>query len=163
MLHGSGNGRQSPRFMTVDNQEPTGHAAVFQASPGMNPSPGSSPAGELPSSLAHDRERCAPPVAPLFFFGGSRSGNCDDKRANLGCSAPSRAYRRNAGTCHTFTSKGFGRTMEVPMARATAHPNHQLISSEDVEGTHVYGVDGVKIGEIDHLRSTRSPAASPMP
>jgi sporulation protein YlmC with PRC-barrel domain len=41
--------------------------------------------------------------------------------------------------------------MEVPMARATAHPNHQLISSEDVEGTHVYGVDGKKIGEIDHL------------
>jgi sporulation protein YlmC with PRC-barrel domain len=37
------------------------------------------------------------------------------------------------------------------MARATAHPNHQLISSEDVEGTHVYGVDGKKIGEIDHL------------
>jgi sporulation protein YlmC with PRC-barrel domain len=41
--------------------------------------------------------------------------------------------------------------MEVPMARATAHPNHQLISSEDVEGTNVYGVDGKKIGEIDHL------------
>ena len=37
------------------------------------------------------------------------------------------------------------------MARATAHPNHQLISSEDVEGTNVYGVDGKKIGEIDHL------------
>jgi sporulation protein YlmC with PRC-barrel domain len=41
--------------------------------------------------------------------------------------------------------------MEVPMARATAHPNHQLISSEDVEGTDVYGVDGKKVGEIDHL------------
>jgi hypothetical protein len=37
------------------------------------------------------------------------------------------------------------------MVRATAHPNHQLISSEDVEGTNVYGVDGNKIGEIDHL------------
>jgi len=37
------------------------------------------------------------------------------------------------------------------VARATAHPNHQLISSEDVEGTDVYGVDGKKIGEIDHL------------
>jgi sporulation protein YlmC with PRC-barrel domain len=37
------------------------------------------------------------------------------------------------------------------MARATTHPNHQLISSEDVEGTDVYGVDGKKIGEIDHL------------
>jgi sporulation protein YlmC with PRC-barrel domain len=41
--------------------------------------------------------------------------------------------------------------MEVLMARATAHPNHQLISSEDVEGTDVYGVDGKKVGEIDHL------------
>ena len=28
------------------------------------------------------------------------------------------------------------------MAKATAHPNHQLISSEDVEGTEVYGPDG---------------------
>ena len=37
------------------------------------------------------------------------------------------------------------------MARATAHPNHQLISSEDVEGTDVYGVDGKKVGDIDHL------------
>jgi hypothetical protein len=34
---------------------------------------------------------------------------------------------------------------------ATAHPNHSLISSEDVEGTDVYGADGKKIGEIDHL------------
>jgi sporulation protein YlmC with PRC-barrel domain len=41
--------------------------------------------------------------------------------------------------------------MEVSMARATAHPNHQLISSEDVEGTDVSGVDGKKVGEIDHL------------
>ena len=38
------------------------------------------------------------------------------------------------------------------MATATIHPNHQLISSEDVEGTNVYGVsDDTKIGEIDHL------------
>ena len=37
------------------------------------------------------------------------------------------------------------------MAHATVHPNHQLISSEDVEGTNVYGVDGKKIGDIDHL------------
>src|SRR5205085_5918540 len=38
-----------------------------------------------------------------------------------------------------------------PMATATAHPNHQLISSEDVEGTNVYDMKGSKIGEIDHL------------
>lgn len=37
------------------------------------------------------------------------------------------------------------------MARATAHPNRQLISSGDVEGTTVYGTDGTQIGEIDHL------------
>jgi hypothetical protein len=37
------------------------------------------------------------------------------------------------------------------MATATAHPNHSLISSEDVEGTNVYDMKGSKIGEIDHL------------
>jgi sporulation protein YlmC with PRC-barrel domain len=37
------------------------------------------------------------------------------------------------------------------MASSTAHPNHQLISSEDVEGTNVYDMKGSKIGDIDHL------------
>ena len=37
------------------------------------------------------------------------------------------------------------------MARATSHPNHNFISSEDVQGTTVYGVSGTKVGEIDHL------------
>lgn len=37
------------------------------------------------------------------------------------------------------------------MAVATIHPNHSLISSEDVEGTTVYGPSGDKVGEIDHL------------
>jgi sporulation protein YlmC with PRC-barrel domain len=37
------------------------------------------------------------------------------------------------------------------MAQATVHPNHQLISSEDVEGTEVYDSAGKNIGEIDHL------------
>jgi hypothetical protein len=37
------------------------------------------------------------------------------------------------------------------MATATAHPNHQLISSEDAEGTNVYDPKGTKIGDIDHL------------
>ncbi len=37
------------------------------------------------------------------------------------------------------------------MATATAHPNHQLISSEDVHGTDVYGAGEAKVGEIDHL------------
>jgi PRC-barrel domain len=37
------------------------------------------------------------------------------------------------------------------MARATAHPDHQCISSEDIQGTTVYGADGSNIGEIDHL------------
>ena len=37
------------------------------------------------------------------------------------------------------------------MGRATAHPDHQCISSEDIQGTEVYGLDGKHIGEIDHL------------
>lgn len=37
------------------------------------------------------------------------------------------------------------------MAKATAHPDHRLISSEDVEGTKVYGVGDEVVGEIDHL------------
>ena len=37
------------------------------------------------------------------------------------------------------------------MAYATTHPNRQLISSEDVEGTNVYDLKGKKVGEVDHL------------
>ena len=37
------------------------------------------------------------------------------------------------------------------MARATAHPNHRCISSEDVQGTDVYDPRGNNIGKIDHL------------
>lgn len=34
---------------------------------------------------------------------------------------------------------------------ATSHPDHALISSNDVEGTAVYDESRKKIGEIDHL------------
>jgi len=37
------------------------------------------------------------------------------------------------------------------MARATAHPDRSLISSEDVHGTDVIGAGDEVIGEIDHL------------
>src|SRR3954453_23548173 len=37
------------------------------------------------------------------------------------------------------------------MATSTIHPDHQLISSEDVEGTEVYGSGSEKVGEVDHL------------
>jgi hypothetical protein len=37
------------------------------------------------------------------------------------------------------------------MAKATAHPNRNFISSEDVQGTQVYGAGDAAIGEIDHL------------
>ena len=37
------------------------------------------------------------------------------------------------------------------MTRATAHPNHNFISSEDIHETEVYGVGNKNIGEIDHL------------
>jgi sporulation protein YlmC with PRC-barrel domain len=32
-----------------------------------------------------------------------------------------------------------------------AHPNHELISSEQVEGTSVFDRQGEKVGKIDHL------------
>ena len=41
--------------------------------------------------------------------------------------------------------------MEDDMASATAHPDHNLISSEDVHETAVYGSGQDKVGEIDHL------------
>ena len=37
------------------------------------------------------------------------------------------------------------------MATATAHPNHHLISTEDVESTEVYDAASKHIGEVDHL------------
>jgi hypothetical protein len=37
------------------------------------------------------------------------------------------------------------------MADATVHPDHKLISSEDVEGTSVYSPNRDEIGSIDHL------------
>ena len=37
------------------------------------------------------------------------------------------------------------------MAKATAHPDRRLISSEDVQGTEVYGAGDEAVGEIDHL------------
>src|SRR6188472_1131585 len=37
------------------------------------------------------------------------------------------------------------------VAKATAHPDRRLISSEDVQGTNVYGIGDKAIGEIDHL------------
>ncbi len=37
------------------------------------------------------------------------------------------------------------------MAKATVHPDRRLISSEDVEGTEVYGMGDEVLGEIDHL------------
>lgn len=37
------------------------------------------------------------------------------------------------------------------MARATIHPDHNLISTGDVEGTTVHDMRGRQIGAIDHL------------
>ena len=37
------------------------------------------------------------------------------------------------------------------MTQATAHPDRRLISSEDVQGTDVYGIGDEAIGAIDHL------------
>lgn len=35
--------------------------------------------------------------------------------------------------------------------KATSHPNHAFISSEDIEGTKVFDIDGDGIGTIAHL------------
>ena len=39
------------------------------------------------------------------------------------------------------------------MAKATAHPDRRLISSEDVEGTEVYGSGDEVVGEIQPARA----------
>ena len=71
---------------------------------------------------------------------------------DTGCSAPSRVPL--AGTCDTPTrspAKALSGQWRFPWHAQLHMPNHQLISSEDVEGTNVYGVGGNKIGDIDHL------------
>jgi hypothetical protein len=48
------------------------------------------------------------------------------------------------------------------MTTAANHPNHNLISSENVEGTAVYGApDDTKIGSIDHHMIEKVSVASP--
>jgi hypothetical protein len=47
--------------------------------------------------------------------------------------------------------------------RATAHPDHRCISSEDIQGTEVYGAGGKNIGEIDHLIIDKVSGRVPMP
>jgi hypothetical protein len=42
------------------------------------------------------------------------------------------------------------------VAKATAHPDRRLISSEDVQGTEVYGAGDKAIGEIDHFSRIRA-------
>jgi len=39
---------------------------------------------------------------------------------------------------------------------ATAQPMNQLISSDNVHGTNVYGAGDAKVGEIDHLMIDKS-------
>ena len=46
------------------------------------------------------------------------------------------------------------------MAKATTHPDHFLISSEDVQGTDVYGVGDDVVGEIDQNRKVSGRVAS---
>ena len=71
---------------------------------------------------------------------------------------------RRAGPFYSFNPSCFAGTrapeatlpsrtkqMEEIMGQATAHPNRALISSEDVQGTDVYGVGDEAIGQIDHL------------
>ena len=55
------------------------------------------------------------------------------------------------GTLHPPTCYPAQQELEVLMAKATAHPDRRLISSEDVQGTEVYGAGDKAIGGIDHL------------
>src|SRR4029079_13268948 len=55
------------------------------------------------------------------------------------------------GTLHPPTCYPAQQELEVLMAKATAHPDRRLISSEDVQGTEVYGAGDQALGEIDHL------------
>ena len=85
------------------------------------------------------------------------AGRVPLKRRPVGDSrgAPRASERRTGfrqGTkikCSAFFSICFSR--RKTWRKATAHPNHKLISSEDVNGTEVYGLDGTNVGEIDHL------------
>src|SRR5262245_20312144 len=71
------------------------------------------------------------------------------RRSNRWQVAPHRERTRRESPARPYLSSNPQRTRT--MASATAHPNHQLISSEDVEGTNVYDMKGKNIGEIDHL------------
>ena len=62
--------------------------------------------------------------------------------------------------CHISAAGTFGlreclkrqeNVKEVFYGKATAHPDRRVISSEDVQGTDVYGVGDEAIGQIDHL------------
>jgi hypothetical protein len=43
------------------------------------------------------------------------------------------------------------KTLEDTTMMATSHPNHDLISSNDVEGSAVYDAAGKRLGAVDHL------------
>src|SRR5690606_10557522 len=72
----------------------------------------------------------------------------DPKRTFCGLRFHSRTEEqpRNPGRCHhrMFNEK------EQSM-KSTAHGNHNFISSNDVQGTNVYGPGEDKVGTIDHL------------
>jgi PRC-barrel domain len=70
---------------------------------------------------------------------------------HLRAAIPPSAMSSGTWAGHSRFNKGALRRVEASMAKATAHPDHQLISSEDVEGTAVYDSAGKKIGTIDHL------------
>jgi PRC-barrel domain len=60
-------------------------------------------------------------------------------------------YAERAATREELPRPSTTDPSETEMASATTHPNHNLISSEDVEGTNVYDLKASKIGDIDHL------------
>lgn len=69
---------------------------------------------------------------------------------------PYAAAKLRSGIAELFDAARVCRRREVnyceaKMASVTVHPNRQWISSEDVQGTQVYGAGDKSVGEIDHL------------
>jgi sporulation protein YlmC with PRC-barrel domain len=78
------------------------------------------------------------------------TSTCCSSAPQVGKAAPRHIRGREQAWCRCINLETTLQGENI-MARSIAHPNHQCVSSEDVQGTEVYGPDGNHIGEIDHL------------
>ena len=96
---------------------------------------------------------------PARLAGGGSS--CAPQR--LPALPPSRRAKCSQKTRNEPAAAELWPTNSLLRRKLSAHPDHHCVSSEDVQGTEVYGAGGKNIGEIDHLISTRCQVAWPMP